>query len=88
MGMGQECSFHWTRWINPYPCCRAVQTFSSLLKNRHTLFCRIFSLNVVLHWLFKIILLIVSMTYLVVLIRFAFPCKSAAHFNDEQFLNC
>ncbi|QNI76517.1 putative membrane protein [Synechococcus sp. MVIR-18-1] len=42
----------------------------------------------VLHWLFKIILLIVSMTYLVVLIRFAFPCKSAAHFNDEQFLNC
>ncbi|QNJ26155.1 putative membrane protein [Synechococcus sp. SYN20] len=42
----------------------------------------------VLHWLFMIILLIVSMTYLVVLIRFAFPCKSAAHFNDEQFLNC
>jgi len=34
------------------------------------------------------ILLIVSMTYLAVLIRFAFPCKSPARFNDVQFLNC
>ncbi len=33
------------------------------------------------------ILLIVSMTYLVFLIRFAFPYKSAAHSNDDQFLD-
>ena len=36
----------------------------------------------------KSLLLIVPITFLVVLICFAFPYNSAAHFNDEQFLSC
>ncbi len=34
------------------------------------------------------ILLILRIANLVVLIRFAFPYKSAAHFNADQFLDC